>query len=160
MPLPALAASYAIAAKGVTGATIPVEGTPKYIAALDDGADGPPVDELVALSWATISSVAYVNALTYSASTAQLAAIPSALTSKAKAASSAIRMALRVKLNSTITSVDGASLSTDAGCAVPAVTQLVAGNREDGTRAWSGTIKRICFVNAEIDETALNALLA
>ncbi len=50
--------------------------------------------------------------------------------------------------------------STDTACNVPVVTQLVVGNRDDGTRGWSGTIHRIVFVNSEIDATALNGLLA
>lgn len=155
-----LAASYALAAKGVTAVTLPSSTVPQYIAALDDGADGTPADEMVGLAWATNSSTGYANIVQYAGGSSQLSAIPNAATSKAKAVSTDYRAAIRVKLNSTIISFDGATQSTDTGCNVPAVTQLVVGNRDDGTRGWAGTIHRIVFVNAEIDATALNGLLA
>lgn len=158
--LPTLTTSYAIAARGVTGSAAPSSSVPQYLVALDDGNDGKPADELIGLAWATSSSVTYANIVVYAGSASQVAAIPSAASSSAKALSGAIRMALRAKVNSAILSVDGTTLGTDTGFTNPAPTQIVVGNREDGTRGWTGTIGRIAFVNAEITEAELNALLA
>jgi len=158
--LPTLAASYAIAATGVTGSVLPGSSLPQYLVAIDDGADGAATDQLLALTWSTTGGNGYANVVMYTGGTSQLAALPSSATSILKAVSTACRLAARAKANSTIVSVDGTTRGTDTSCTPTAATQLVVGNRDDGLRSWAGTIRRIVFVNAELTEAQLNGLLA
>ncbi|MDZ7906347.1 MAG: sialate O-acetylesterase [Cypionkella sp.] len=154
------AASFALAGTGITAAAALTQNVPRYLAALDNGATGSGIDHLVLLSEAQ-SGVhpELFNIAMFRNSASQIPDIPSTATSKPTARDTAIRMAVRVKLNSTISSMDGITLGTDTACTVPTLTQLVVANRHDGTRAWGGTVHQVLFINEEITEAELNAAL-
>lgn len=161
VPVAVPAASWALVGTGVTGAGLPTVNQPRYLAAVDDGADGAPVDHLAWLAeavWGTTEAAFNVGVYTDGAS--QLATIPSSDSSKPAGRSQAVRMGLRAKANACIVAMDGVTLGTDAACAVPAITQLVVGNRDNGGRPWQGQVHQILFINAEIDAATLNAALS
>lgn len=163
MPLPAtLASSFTVAATGVTGSSAPSNSNPNALFSLGDG-DSAPTDEFTAMVWAYLNGTNYLGGQMYAGSASQIATLSSSaatFTTTGATVSSDVRMGIRLKANDTILSVNGTRLTTDTACTVPTVTNLIVGRRDDGNRVWSGTIKRVVFVNAEITEAALNALLA
>ncbi|SEN49181.1 hypothetical protein SAMN04488003_11850 [Loktanella fryxellensis] len=161
VPIAVPAASWALVGTGVTGGGLPTVNQPRYLAAVDDGADGAPVDHLAWLAealWGTTEAA--FNVGVYTDGVSQLSNIPSADTSKPAGRSQPVRMGLRAKANACIVAMDGVTLGTDVACAVPAITQLVVGNRDNGGRPWQGQVHQVLFVNAEIDAATLNAALS
>lgn len=155
------ASSWALVGTGMTAPSLPSNNSPRYLAALDNGAVGGGIDHLVLLSDVIFNNGPHsYNIAMFTNSSSQLPDVPDPATSKAATPGAAVRMALRAKANATIVAMDGETLSTDTDCTPPAVTQLVIANRHDGTRDWGGTVDQVLFINQEITESALNAALA
>lgn len=152
-----LGSDYVIAGKGITGSTTQSNATSRYLVCVDDGADGVALDELAALAQSR-SSVSYLNGSIITGSANQ---VDSTWESSSGATNStAVRIAARIKANDSAISFNGGTAIADTSVSIPTVTQMVVGNREDGTRAWTGTIHRVAIVNAAISDAALRDIIA
>ncbi len=155
------ASSWALVGTGMTAASPPSNNSPRYLAALDNGAVGGGIDHLVLFSDVVSNNGPHsYNIAMFTNSISQLPDVPAPATSKAAPPGEPVRMAIRAKTDATIVAMDGVTLSTDTDCTLPAVTQLVIANRHDGTRDWGGTVDQVLFIDQEIDESVLNATLA
>lgn len=75
----------------------------------------------------------------------------------------AIRSVMRIKASGYFGQTNGAAFGSGgamSGATIPAVTAFVVKNRSDGARPWAGTLRRVCLVNADLDDAAVAALLA
>lgn len=157
IPTTGLGSNYVLAGKGITGSTTQANATSRYLLCVDDGADGSPTDEISALAQ-TRSSVSYLNASLITGSASQLVTPWESATGGGN--STAVRIAARIKANDSAISFNGGTVIAATTVTIPAVTQLVVGNRDDGTRAWTGTIHRVAVVNASISDADLVNILA
>jgi hypothetical protein len=154
-----LTSSYTLAAKGITSAT-PISGaTLRYLCCLDDGADGVSSDELVLLDQAFISSSARLSAGVFTGSVQQDPGGATFSSTTGAAASTACKIALRVAANNLGLSIGGGATITDNTATLPTVTQLVVGNRDDGTRAWGGTVKRVTLIGTAVSDANLPSIM-
>lgn len=160
VPLPTLAASYALCATGTTGAIQPANGTSRYMVALDDGADASPTDELIAFGEIGDSGNGYVFMLAYTGGANQIPGFPNGDVSWLTGTSTDFRLGIRMKASDILISKEGATTINDVVNTLPTLTRLVIGNRTDGTRAWTGGIGQILLINQEINEATLNGKLA
>ncbi len=150
-----LGSDYVLAGKGVTAASGLTN--PRYLVALDDGADGSPADHLVYLGQYNPIPVKLTGNI-QTASSAQTSTAWDTATGAGN--STAVRMAARIKANDSAISFNGAAVVADASVTIPTVTQLVVGNRDDGLRPWQGTIHRIVLINASVSDANLPGILA
>jgi hypothetical protein len=126
--------------------------TAEYLWSLDDGADGSPTDELVAVSLADIPPNTF-NFLFFDNSASQT--VPSITSTTGVADGATIKCAIRIKTNSIAASLNGGSAVVETVATLPTVTQLVVGNRDDGTRPWNGTVRRIQILNEDSSDANL-----
>jgi len=152
IPTTGLGSNYVLAGKGITGSTTQSNSTSRYLVCVDDGADGVALDELVALAQSR-SSVSYLNGSIIAGSANQ---VDSAWESSSGATNStAVRIAARIKANDSAISFNGGTAIVDTSVSIPTVTQMVVGNRDDGLRAWTGTIHRVAIINAAVSDADL-----
>lgn len=142
----ALGSEYVLFAEGVAG-----PGGDNYLAALDDGADGSATDNLVAISQNPgEDALCYVLA----ASISQLET--NFLSANAMVEGVAIRAALRIKTNNAAVSYNNGPIEKDITVNRPGgISRLILGDRDDGTRPWAGTVRRIAVLNAVVPDSDL-----
>lgn len=143
--------AYALAGKGVTAGSSP-SATPRFLAMVTNTA----FTNYAAMLHFNPSTVRFRTEVGFNS--AQQAAVD--LTAGA-GNSTAVRFALRVKANDFAVSYNGGAVTTDTAGSIPASpTTIVVGNRPDGARPWLGTVQRVLFINAEVNDTDLQGLLA
>lgn len=145
-------ASYVLAATGVTPETVAAG---RYLAALDDGADGDATDNLVVIQHTNGSLAGTLNGSAFVAGSPRMDG-----TFPTVPVSTAVRAAVRVKSGAYAYAFDGSINKTGNTIgAIPAVTQLVVGNRADGTRPWLGAVHRVTFIDSDLTDADLTAVL-
>lgn len=125
--------------------------TAEYLWTLDDGADGSPTDELAAVSLADVPPNT-ASFFVFDGGSQQI----NIQTTTGVSDGSTFKSAVRLATNNCAASYNGGSAILDTSVTLPTVTQLVVGNRDDGTRPWNGTVRRIQILN----ETSSDANLA
>lgn len=149
-------ASYAFAARVILPADAPA-GNTRYAIALDDGADGSASDNIAFIEQNVNDGQGYAQ---MSHNVLAGASRVSATNKAGVSRTVPVRSAIRCKAGAYAWSVNGslASASTNAG-APPVCTEMIVGNRNDGARAWTGTILEAIYINGDLDDAQLNALL-
>lgn len=145
--------SYAIAAVAVAPTD---DATNRYVVALDDGNDGNASDAIGFIQQIVSNGTArFIGHNILSGGSSRVTAGAAGTV----AAGATFRSAIRAKAGAYAFSLNGAVItsSTNAG-AVPAVTEIVVGDRSDGTREWPAAIHRVIYINADLTDTELNAL--
>lgn len=151
LTLPTLSSGFSVYAVGVTGTPAAA-----YLLSLDDGSDSVAADNMLTITQAVDE---IVSVLMYSGSTEQLGT--NIRESGAGANGLDLSVALRVKANDMAGSFNGGAIKTDTSATLPSgLVNLVVGNRDDGTRPWGGTIKRIVVIDDELTNAELVALAA
>lgn len=148
-----LESGFSFAAKGTTHSATVVGQNARYMAALDD---------------ATTSNLIYLTQFNDSGTAKLISAVIRSGTDQTSGAiktdagagtSTPVRIAGRYGANDVAVSFNGATVVRDDTVTMPTVTQLVVGNRHDGTRAWLGSIDRIVVVNDMLGNGILQTLL-
>lgn len=152
-----ITSAYTLAGKGTTSATSIIGQSARYLVCLDDGADGAPADELVALSQNDNAGVSSLGVLIIKAGVDQASG-----TNVYSPVGAGVnnRSAFSVAANDLAISHQGGAVILDTSSAMPVVTQMVVGNRDDGTRPWLGTVKRVVLLNTAVSDAALVSVLA
>lgn len=151
-----LGTNYTLAGKGVTASTS--VSTARYLVTVDDGADGTPLDEAVYIYQGLVSAQQVIQAQVWVGSLIQAGGSLELSTTIGNSA--AMRAAVRVNANNFAFSCNGGTVQTDTAGTIPTVTQMVVGNRDDGTRPWEGTLQRVLLINQNVDNATLQGLLA
>lgn len=151
-----LGTNYTLAGKGITAST--GVSTARYLATLDDGADAVPLDEAVYIYQGLVSATQVIQAQVWDGSVVQAGGSLELSTTIGNSA--AVRAAVRVAASAFAFSCNGGAVQTDSTGTLPTVTQLVVGNRDDGTRPWEGTVHRILLINQNVADADLPGLLA
>lgn len=143
-----LPAEYSIVARGTNPAG---HATQQYMLSLDDGGDGVLADELVAI----LRQVTPQNTVRFfraSAGGSNLLGTGGGSVDNAE-----WKIAARVNVGGFRASQNGgAAVSPTANItAMPAVNQLVVGNVDDGSAAYTGTIKRVQILNTLLSVSSL-----
>ena len=149
--------SVGVAATGITPSA---DGNYSMLA-MDDGDDGVPTDEYIALgvTTPTRASFAIISGGTTLFNPSSTATTP---------LNTPVRLAMRAKasnvINSIIASVNGVSVgSGQTSGGMPAVTRLCVGNRSTNDRNWTaggGSLSRLILINADLTNAQINDLLA
>lgn len=146
-------ASYSVMASAVMPTD---DATNRYAVALDDGNDGNASDN-IAFIQQTVGGDANRRAAhnVLVGGTSRVAASPAGVI----APGAVFRAAIRLKAGAYAFSVNGTMVTASTGTgAVPAVTELVVGDRSDGTREWPTAIHRVIYINADLTDAELHAL--
>ncbi|WP_347137539.1 fibronectin type III domain-containing protein [Paracoccus sp. SSK6] len=154
-----LGTSIAIAATGVTPPVITNYG----MLALDDGDDGVPTDEYIAIG-VTSSDGPRASFSSFKAG----ASLFSPNTTAPTPVSTPVRLSMRAKAGATTgnyrASVNGtmAAQGQHSTSSLPAVSRLCIGNRSANDRNWvaaGGTLSRLILINADLTNGEIDALL-
>lgn len=144
---------FTFAAKGTTYSSTVVGQNPRYLAALDDAS----TSNLIYLTQSNDGGTAkLISAVIRSGTDQTSGAIKTAVNA---GTSASVVMAGRYSANDVAVTFDGATVVTDTSVTMPTPTQLVIGNRHDGTRAWLGSIDRIVVINDTLGNGILQTLL-
>lgn len=146
-------ASVTLAVHGVYGAADNID---KYMCALDDGADGDLLDNLIPVMQIGSGGSSYrLQGGSWRNGTKTIGV----LAPTSGQAGEAFRTAFRIKSGGVAVAQSG-TLGTTSTYAftMPTVTTLVLENASTGDKAWLGPKGRVIFVNGDIDNAALTAL--
>lgn len=153
LTLPSLPTAFTVFTDGVSG-----EPGNRYMMSLDDGSDGEVSDNLFAV---TQDPSAYAQLLCIRNSVNQVLETNYLRQPGLGANGISFATATRLAANDMAVSYNGGTVKTDTSVALPlGLSHLVIGNRDDGLRTWTGTIKRIAIIAASRGNDELQALTA
>lgn len=143
-----LGSAFTLAATATTHSATVVGQPYRYLASLEG-----PSNDIVMLTQFNESGFSTIGAQVLDANVDQTG---NALKTTAGAGTSqAVSYALRVAANDIAISFNGATCQTDSSATVPTLTTLVAANRDNETRPWLGTPRRIILTNAAVANASL-----
>ncbi|WP_416065429.1 sialate O-acetylesterase [Rhizobium sp. ZK1] len=134
--------------------------TAQYAVCIDDGNDGVPTDEFVAVSRVGTSTKSW-GIVVFHTSTASVPG-GSGSVNVGAANGTDFKTAVRARTND-MNAGSGGSVGTTASSSAPmatGLTNLVLKNRTDGTRPWAGTLKRVQILDYLLDNAAIASVTA
>jgi len=143
-----LGSAFSLAATGVTYSSTVVGQAYRYIVSLEG-----PSSDIIFMAQFNDAGTARIGAQVVDGGVDQTT--NTLKTASGAGISSAVTYAMRVAANDIAVSFNSTTCQTDSSATVPTLTSLIVGNRDNETRPWLGSVRRILLTNAAVTNAAL-----